>query len=84
MPSQKKKIIKNVDVDSTQETLKSGYYNYKSSFAHEIYRHITNLSKYVWEIKKNQGIDPILKWEIVKNLDIRQVINIGNYAWRKN
>ena len=40
--------------------------NYKSSFIHEIYRHKTSLSNYVWEVKNKFGIDPMLKWEIMK------------------
>ena len=36
------------------------------SFAHEIYRYKTSLSNYVWEVKNKFGVDPILKWEIVK------------------
>ena len=37
------------------------YYNERSSFAYEIYRHKTSLSNYEWEIKKNPATDPILK-----------------------
>ena len=44
---------------------KNDIYNHKSCFAHEIYRNKTSSSKYVWEIKKKKGTDPILKWEIV-------------------
>ena len=42
------------------------YYNQKSSFTYEIYRHKISLSDYAWEVKNKFGIDPILKWEIVK------------------
>ena len=28
------------------------------------------LSNYIWEIKNKFGIDPILKWEIVKKMEI--------------
>ena len=45
---------------------KQSYYNHKSSFAHEIYRHKISLSNYICEVKTKFGIDPILKWEIVK------------------
>ena len=47
------------------EELKKRYYNHRSSFAHEIFRHKASLSKYVWEIKEKQGIDPILELEII-------------------
>ena len=51
---------------------------HRSSFEYEIYRHRTSLSNYMWEIKKKQGIDPMLKWEIIlKNAkNIRLVIDI--------
>ena len=42
------------------------YDNHRSSFTHEVCRHRTSLSDSVWEIQKNIGTDPILKWEIVK------------------
>ena len=34
----------------------------KSSFEHEIYRHKSSLSNYVWEVKNKSDIDPMLKW----------------------
>ena len=37
------------------------YYDHKSSFTHEIYKHKTSLSNYLWEVKNKFGIDPILK-----------------------
>ena len=60
------------------------YYDHKSSFAHEIYRHKTTLSNYVWEVKNKFGIDPILKWEIVKRCSKYKSgggIDIVNYVW---
>ena len=56
--------IKKVYFGSTQGAFKLRYYNHRTSFSHEKYRHGTSLSNHVWENKK--GIDPILKWEIVK------------------
>ena len=70
---------------STQGLFKKRYYNHRSSFAYIIYRHKTSLS--TWEIKKNLGADHILKLEIIKKknaVNIRQVINIVIYVWRKN
>ena len=49
-----------------QGPFKQRYYNHKSSFPHEICRHKTNLSNYVWEVKNKFAIDPILKWDIMK------------------
>ena len=53
-------------VGSMQGPFKQRYNNHKNSFTHEIYRHKTSLSNYVWEVKNKFGIDPILKWEIMK------------------
>ena len=57
---------KRVYIGSTQGPFKKRYYNHKSSFTHERYRHSTSLSNYIWDVKKKQDIDPILKWEIIK------------------
>ena len=57
---------KKVYFGSRQGAFKQRYYNHKTSFTHKKYKHSTSLSNYVWEIKNRQGIDPILKWEIVK------------------
>ena len=62
----KKRNDKKVYVNSTQSPFKQRYYDHKSSFTHEIYRLKTSLSNYVWEVKNKLGIDPILKWEIMK------------------
>ena len=55
-----------VHVVLTQGTFIQIHYDHKSSFAHDIYRHKTSLSNYVWGVKSKFGIDPILKWEIEK------------------
>ena len=58
---------KKVYFGSTQGEFKTRYYNHRTSFSHEKYRHSTMLSSYVWEVKdKKKGIDPILKWEVIK------------------
>ena len=57
---------KKVYFDSTQREFKTRYYNHRMSFSHEKYKHSTTLSSYVWEIKDKKGIDPILKWEVIK------------------
>ena len=45
----------------------------------------TNLLKYIWEIKTMLGIDPILKWEIIKNVvNIRWVIDFAHCLWQRN
>ena len=31
-----------------------------------IYIYSTTLSSYVWELKDNKGVDPIMKWEVIK------------------
>ena len=65
-------------VDSTKGPFKQRYYDHKSSFAHEIDRHKTKLSNYVWEVKNKFGIDPILKWEIVKRCSKFKAAGGGN------
>ena len=57
---------KKVYVGLMQSPFKQRYYDHKSSFTHAMYRDKTILSNYVWEVKNEFGIDPILKWEIVK------------------
>ena len=57
---------KNIYFGSTQGDFKTRYYNHKTSFSHEKYRHSTTLSSYVWELKDNKGIYPIMKWEVIK------------------
>ena len=42
---------KKVYFGSTQGEFKIRYYNHRTSFSHEKYRHSTTLSNYVWEIK---------------------------------
>ena len=59
-------INKKVYFGSTQGEFKARYYNHKTSFSNEKYRHSTTLSRYVWEVKDKKGIDPILKWEVIK------------------
>ena len=49
-----------------QGPFKQRYDDHKSSFKHEIYKNKTSLSNYVWEVKSKFGIDPILKWGIMK------------------
>ena len=58
------------------------YYNHRSGFTLKIYRYRNSLSNCVWEIKKKQGIDPILKWEITKKNaeNIRLMIDIVSYV----
>ena len=59
-------INKKVYFGSTQEEYKTRCYNHRTSFSHEKYRHSTTLSSYVREVKDKKGIDPILKWEVIK------------------
>ena len=53
---------KKVYFGSTQGEFKTRYYNRRTCFSHEKYRHSTTLSSYVWEVKDKKRIDPILKW----------------------
>ena len=38
----------------------------QGEFKTEKYWYSTTLSSYVWEVKDKKGIDPILKWELIK------------------
>ena len=70
---------KKVYIGSTQDVFKKRFYNHKCSFTHETYKNNTSLLKYIWEIKTKLSIDPILKWEIIKNaVNRRWVINFAN------
>ena len=57
---------KKIYFGSTQGDFKTRYYNHRTSFSHEKYRYSTALSSYVWELKEKQGVDPIMKWEVIK------------------
>ena len=57
---------KKIYFGSTQEDFKTRCYNHKTNFSHEKYGHSTTLSSYVWKFKDNKGIDPIMKWEVIK------------------
>ena len=68
----------------TRTSLKR-YYNHMSSFTHEIYRHRISLYNYVWEIKKNLGMDSILKRNIVKSIVKKgEVMDIATMDGGKN
>ena len=51
---------KKVYFGSTQGEFKTRYYNHKTSFSHQKYRHST------YKKINKKGIDPILKWEVIK------------------
>ena len=57
---------KKIYFGSTQGDFKTRYYNHRTSFSHKRYRYSTALSSYVWEIKEKMGVDPIMKWEVIK------------------
>ena len=57
---------KKIYFGSTQGDFKTRYFNHKTIFSHEKYSHSTTLSSYVWELKDNKEIDPIMKWEVMK------------------
>lgn len=48
-------------VGSNEGNFKKYYYNHISSFKNETYRYNISLSKYVWSIKQEDRMDPILK-----------------------
>ena len=48
----------------TENTFKERWNQHKNSFKHEGKANSTELSKYVWELKKN-GTTPIISWEVI-------------------
>ena len=48
------------------ECKKQRYYNHTQSFWNENYLNSTNLSSYVWKIKKTKKETPTLVWEIIR------------------
>ena len=48
----------------TENTFKERWNQHKNSFKHENKANSTELSKYVWELKK-KGTTPIISWEII-------------------
>ena len=74
-------MLKKVYVVSPEDPVRKRYYNHRNRFSHEIYRRRTSLSNYLWEIKKNLGTDPTLKWELEKK--IRKYKKWNKY-WRRN
>ena len=75
---------KKIYFGSTQGDFKTRYYNHRTSFSHEKYRHSTALSSYVWALKENKGVDPIMKWEVINAVNIGQEIGLVAFVWRKN
>ena len=57
---------KKIYFGSTPRDFKTRFYNHKTSFSHEKHRYSTTLSSNVWKLKDNKGIDPIMKWEVIK------------------
>ena len=50
----------------TELDFKTRYYNHKHSFKHANKRHVTELSKHMWELQ-DKGIRGKIKWEIVNH-----------------
>jgi hypothetical protein len=47
----------------TEQQFKRRYYQHQQSFKHEAYRHSTELSNYIWDLKAN-NIEHTIKWSI--------------------
>ena len=75
---------KKIYFESTQGDFKTRYYNHKTSFSDDKYRHSTTLSSSVWELKDNEGIDPMIKWEVIKKCRKYRAGDVVCFAWRKN
>ena len=53
-------------IGNTGDTFKSRYANHKKSFKYEQYEKETELSKYIWKLKR-QGTPHNIKWSIIAN-----------------
>ena len=49
----------------TQNTIKDRIYKHRNSFKYESKANSTELSKYVWDLKKKGILNPIVKWSII-------------------
>jgi hypothetical protein len=57
--------VKKEYIRMTATTFKERYANHKKSFKFHRYENVTELSKYIWELKSNDR-DYTLKWSILK------------------
>jgi len=57
-----------------ETTFKLRFANHKKSFSHEKHEKDTELSKYVWEMRRN-NIEPIITWSIAKETTGYNAIN---------
>ena len=53
---------------AAETSFKERYSNHTRDFKHKKHMKCTELSKYIWNLK-NQGIAPIVKWEIVQKFN---------------
>ena len=51
-------------VGSTSQTFKKRYYKHRSSFNNQKYEHDTELSKYIWKLKRDNKTYRV-KWKII-------------------
>ena len=53
-------------IGATAPPFKLRYGNHIKSFKHKAYGNDTALSKYIWQMRDSVGLEPKLKWEIIK------------------
>ena len=53
-------------VGLTENSFKTRYYNHKTSFNLYEKRNATELSKYVWQLKRREIIEYTIKWQTLK------------------
>ena len=70
----KQKVSNNTNTETktyiglTENTFKQRYSNHKKDFTHEKYAKSTELSKYIWDLKRN-NITPNITWKCIKKVN---------------
>ena len=63
-----------------QREFKLRYYNHRTNFSHEKYRHSTSLSNHVWEIKNKKGIERCRKYRAGNKDCNQEKLAIASYS----
>ena len=61
-------IPKKVYIGLTEKSFKTRFNSHKQSLNNKKYMNSTSLSSYVWDLKENRSITPLLKWSIIEQV----------------
>ena len=64
---------------ASETPFKERFRNHTRDFKHKKYDKCTELSKYIWSLK-SYGITPVIKWRIVKKVNIKNHRITANYV----